>query len=390
MKISRIDIWPVRVDYSHDEVSALVERGGVSDVIVKLTTDDGLVGWGECTRAADVPGIEAAVRAMAPLVMGRDPWHRDAILADIRIAGGWQFQAMTGNFAYAGIDMALWDICAQAAGRPLVDLLGGPLRALVDYFYYLHWDTPEGIAAQATAGRAAGYGVYYLKVGVDEALEEAMLLALRDAAGPDARIRIDTNQAWSVPDAIRLLTRWNDMVGIDFAEAPVPIHPEHLMAEVKARQPVPLCVNEGMWTVQDAERVIRSRCGDYLCFSPYWVGSIAEFMWLSRLAAHHGWMICKHTHGELGLTAAMGQHLMLAVPNATIGHQQTAQVMADDVLTAPVPIASCPSWGIPAGPGLGVQVDEDKVAALNADYRAHGEHRVYGSRFGDTTSGGEA
>ena len=385
MKIAQLDYWPVRVDYRHDEVSALVERGGVSDIIVKLTTDDGLVGWGECTRAADVAGIEAAVQAMRPLVVGRNPWQRDAIQADIRIAGGWQFQAMTGNFAYAGIDMALWDLCAKAAGQPLVNLIGGPVRDAVDYFYYLHWDVPEGLAEQGRAGRAAGYNVYYLKVGTDEAAEEAMLLALRDAAGPDARIRIDANQAWTVPDAVRLLRRWHDMVGLDFAEAPVPIHPEHLMAEVKARQPVPLCVNEGLWTVQDAERVIRARCGDYLCFSPYWVGGIADFMWLSRLAAHHGWMICKHTHGELGLTAALGQHLMLAVPNATIGHQQTAQVMADDVLADPLPIADRPAWGMPAGPGLGVTVDEAKVAALNAVYREHGEHKVYGSRFGGAT-----
>lgn len=381
MKIERLDCWPVRVAYRHDERSALVSRGGVSDVIVKLTTDDGLVGWGECTRAADVPGIEAAVRAMAPLVVGRDPWRREAIHADIRIGGGWQFQAMTANFAYAGIDMALWDLCGRSIARPLVDLLGGRVRDSVDYFYYLHWDTPEKVAAQGSAGRAAGYRVFYLKVGVDEAAEEAMLIALRAAVGPEGLIRIDANQAWSVADAVRILRRWHELVGIDFAEAPVPIHPESLMLEVKARQPVALCVNEGLWTVQDAVRVIESRCGDYLCFSPYWVGSITEFMWLCRLAAHHGWLICKHTHGELGLAAAAGQHLMLAVPNATIGHQQTAQVMAEDILSTPLPIADSPGWGPIDGPGLGVAIDEHKVASLHADYRAHGEHRVYGDRF---------
>ena len=381
MKVTQLDCWPVRAAYRHDERSALVNRGGVSDVIIRLTTDDGLTGWGECSRCADVPVIEAAVRAMAPLVIGRDPWRRDAIHADIRIAGGWQFQPMTANLAYAGIDMALWDLCAKAAGQPLVNLLGGPVRDHVDYFFYLHWDTPEGVAAQARAGRAAGYSVFYLKVGVDEAAEEAMLLALREAIGPDGRIRIDTNQAWTVADAVRILNRWSNLIGIDFVEAPVPIHPESLMHDVKARQPVPLCVNEGLWTVQDAVRVIESRCGDTLCFSPYWVGSIAEFMWLCRLADHHGWLVCKHTHGELGLTAALGQHLMLAMPNATIGHQQTAQVMAEDILTEPVPIADKPTWGIPLGPGLGVTVDESKLAALHAEYREHGEHKVYGDRF---------
>lgn len=383
MKIAKLETWTVRVAYSHDERSALVARSGVSDVLVKLTTDDGLVGWGECTRAADVKGIEAAVNAMAPIVLGRDPWQRDAIHRDVRIAGGWQFQAMTGNFAYAGIDMALWDLCARSVDQPLYNLLGGAVRDSVNYFYYLHWDTPEGIANQGRAGRDAGYGVFYLKVGIDTQAEEAMLVALREAIGPEALIRLDANQAWSVPDAVRILRRWHDLVGLDFVEAPVPIHPESLMLDVKQRQPVPLCANEGMWTMQDAIRVIQSRCGDYLCFSPYWVGSISEFMQACALSAHHGWLVCKHTHGELGLTAALGQHLMLAVPNAATGNQQTAQVMTGDILTAPLPIAIKPDWGRPAGPGLGVTVDEDKVAAYHEDFRRLGEHPVYGVQFGD-------
>lgn len=382
MRIARLESWTVRIPYRHDELSALVARGGVSDVLVKLTTDDGLVGWGECTRAADVAGIESAVRAMAPIVLGRDPWQREAIRQDVSIAGGWQFQVMTGNFAYAGIDMALWDLCARAAGQPLYNLLGGAVRDTVEYYNYLHWDTPEGIAAQGRAGRAAGYRVYYLKVGLDTRAEEAMLVALREAIGPEGLIRLDANQAWTVPEAVRNLRRWHDLVGLDFVEAPVPIHPESLMLDVKQRQPVSLCANEGMWTVQDATRVIQSRCGDYLCFSPYWVGGIGAFMQLCALSAHHGWQVCKHTHGELGLTAALGQHLMLAVPNASIGHQQTAQIMADDILVDPLPIASGPHWGRPEGAGLGVTVDEDKVAAFHEDYRRHGEHPVYGDRFG--------
>ena len=79
----------------------------MTDVIVKLTTEDGMVGWGECTRAADTAGIESAVRRMAPLVVGREPWDNEAIHRDLAIHAVWAFQPMTGNFAFAGIDMAL-------------------------------------------------------------------------------------------------------------------------------------------------------------------------------------------------------------------------------------------------------------------------------------------
>ena len=107
MKVVKLEAIPVRVPYKHIEASSLIARGGVADVLVKITTDDGLVGWGECTRAADTAGIETAVNAMAPLVIGRDPWDKEAIHRDLAIKAVWAFQPMTGNFAYAGIDMAL-------------------------------------------------------------------------------------------------------------------------------------------------------------------------------------------------------------------------------------------------------------------------------------------
>src|SRR5262249_49137979 len=109
MKVVNLETIPVRIAYKHVEASSLIARSGVADVIVKVTAENGLVGWGECTRAADVAGIESAVKTMAPLVIGRSPWDKEAIHRDLATPALWAFQPMTGNFAYAGIDMALWD-----------------------------------------------------------------------------------------------------------------------------------------------------------------------------------------------------------------------------------------------------------------------------------------
>ena len=125
MRIAKVETTAVSVPYTHREVSAQVARDGVSDVLVKLTTDDGLVGWGEACCGADTASVDAAVQAMAPFVIGRDPWNRDAMRRDAFTHGLWQFRAGTGNFAWAGLDMALWDICGRAAGQPLWRLLGG-------------------------------------------------------------------------------------------------------------------------------------------------------------------------------------------------------------------------------------------------------------------------
>ncbi len=377
MKITALETFTVRVPYRRVEASSLINRGGITDVIVKITTDSGLIGWGECTRAADTAGIESAVRAMRPLVIGRDPWDKEAIHRELAVHGVWAFQPMTGNFAYAGIDMALWDLSGKACGQPLYRLFGGALRESIDYFYYMDWASPVEIARQAADGVQRGYGCYYIKAGRDEQREEAMLEALRDGIGPQRKIRIDVNQSWTQPQAVRLLKRWHDRFDIDFVEAPVRIDPLENMIDLRARTEVPLCVNEGLWREADAYRLIKSRCGDYLCFSPYWVGSLLRFhtlVWTSHL---EGWQVCKHTHGELGLTAAACQHMMLAAPNACLGHQQTAQIMADDILTERLPIADGPLWGRIEAPGLGVEVDEAKLHHYQEAYRKHGEFATY-------------
>ena len=102
MKIVALETWPVRIPYAHREESSIVDR-------------------------------------------------------DVFITGGWQFQAMTGNFAFAAIDMALWDLCGKACGQPLYRLFGGALREEVDYFYYLRWGTPEEMEAQGRDGEFVPY-----------------------------------------------------------------------------------------------------------------------------------------------------------------------------------------------------------------------------------------
>ncbi|HEY2112593.1 MAG TPA: mandelate racemase/muconate lactonizing enzyme family protein [Dongiaceae bacterium] len=377
MKIVKFESFPVSVGYSHAELSARVRRGGVSDVIVKLTTDNGLVGWGESCSGADTRSIEAALQSMAPFVLNQDPWNSEAIANEVFRTGLWEYRAMTGNFAFAGIDMALWDLCGKDCGKPLYRLFGGAMRPSVDYFYYLSRGTAGEISAQARDGIARGYDCFYLKVGVESRGEEEMLAALRQAAGPEARIRIDANEAWSLPEAVRLLSRWDEMFGIEYAEAPVAASPITLMQELRRRVPVALCANEGLERQSEVTRMIASGDADMLCFSSYWVGSLRRFHSLCHAAHLAGIKICKHTHGELGIAAAAGQHMLLTLPNVARGNQQTAAMMTDDLLTALLPIATGPSWGPIERPGLGIEIDEAKLARYREAFRRDGQFLPY-------------
>jgi L-alanine-DL-glutamate epimerase-like enolase superfamily enzyme len=373
VKVAAVETIPVSVPYRHRELSSVVARDGVSDVLVKVTTDDGLVGWGEACCGADTASVEAALQAMAPLVVGRDPWNREAMRRDAFLHGLWHFRSGTGNFAWAGIDMALWDICGRACGQPVWRLLGGLQQTEATYFYYLDRGPRDSLAAQVADGLRADYDVFYLKVGIDDAEDLAMVAAVREALGPEPRLRLDANGTWTRPQAFRNLRAMAEY-DIDFVEQPVREHPLGQLGEVRSRLPMAVCANEGMWSEADAYARIRAREADVYCFSAYWVGSIGSFHRLAWVAAYEGLQVCKHTHGELGLAAAAGHHVVLTLPNAVDGHQQTADLIEHDVLAEPLPIATGPRWGAIDGPGLGVEVDEDAVAEAADRYRAEGQY----------------
>lgn len=376
MKIATIEPTIVSVPYQHRETSSRVSRDGVTAVVVKITTEDGLVGWGESCPGPNVESVFEVVKSTVPLFTGRDPWEREAIAADFYGAAHWFHREMTGHFAFAGIDMALNDLCGKAAAQPLCNLFGGPLRNSVDYFCYLAYGTPEKVSAQARAGVADGYSVFYYKVGIDFARERQVIAALRQAIGPEGKIRIDANGSWTVNEAIRNLAVL-DEYHIDFAEQPVWPEPLENMIEVRNRQPVAVCANEGLWRICEVHEIIKRRAVDTLCFSSNWVGTLGQFHRLSWAAHHEGLTVCRHTHGELGLMAAASHHVCLTLPNLVDGNQQVATMMADDILTEPLPIASSPTWGIPDGVGLCVDVDEDKVQKYHELYREQGQFLPY-------------
>jgi L-alanine-DL-glutamate epimerase-like enolase superfamily enzyme len=376
MKVVALDAIPASIPYTHQEVSSQVRRDGVTDVIVRVETDDGAVGWGEACSGADVRSVEAAIHAMAPFVVGRDPWDRESIQHDLWMHGLWQFRTGTGGFAFAGIDMALWDVCARAAGQPLYRLFGGLRRREVTYFWYLSRGGDDDLREQVAAGLGQGFEVFYLKVGLDDAEDLHMARVARDAIGPRSLLRLDANAAWNVPQALQMMDRLRELE-IDFVEQPVRESPVEQLRELRLRAPIRVCANEGMWSESQAYDRIRARQADVYCFSPYWVGSLAAFHRLAHVADYEGALVCKHTHGEFGLAAAAAHQLLLTLPNVVAGNQQTAHVMHADVLREPLPIASGPAWGVPEGPGLGVEVDPDAVAEAAERYRVEGQYMPY-------------
>ena len=281
MKIAKLEFTPINIPYTHREVSSQVNRDGVSDVIVKATTDDGLVGWGEACSGANLASVEEALRAMAPFVLGRSPWSSEAIRADLWHKGIWMFRKPTASFAYAGIDMALWDICGKASNQPLYNLFGGKVRESADYFFYLARGAVESLVVQCRDGVARGYSVFYLKVGLDIEAEYEMVRIVRETIGPERRLRLDANGAWTVNQATRNLDLL-DQFHIDFIEQPVMPDPVANMQEVRAR-------GGQLYVFADADTRIGSADGTRVIRMPEHYGALSPILHVVplQLLAYH-------------------------------------------------------------------------------------------------------
>lgn len=376
MKITKLEFIPASIAYTHREVSSLVNRDGVTDIVVKAHTDDGLIGWGESCSGANLGSVLEALKGMEPFVIGRSPWDSEAIRAELWHRGIWSWRQHTACFAYPGIDMALWDLCGKACGQPLYNLFGGKVREKANYFYYLSQGPLDQIEAQCRDGVSKGFTVFYLKTGLDIEAEMEMVRVVRENIGPARKIRLDANGAWTVNEAVRNLERL-DRFGIDFIEQPVVQDPLTNMIEVRQRTRVALSANEGLWTAADAYRQMSARTADVYCFSPYFTGSLAQFQRLSRVAELEGLRVCRHTHGEFGIVATAAHHILLTLPNIVDGNQQTAHMMQDDILRTPVPIAAGPEWGVPEGPGIGIEVDEEKLGRYHEQFLRMGQFVPY-------------
>ena len=123
MKIDRIEVIPVSVPYKKSEVSSVVNRSGITEVLVKVYTDEGHIGWGEAPRIASADVICKAIESMIPLVLNQNPWQNQHLEMNIYKTANWQWSQMTANLAYGAIDMALWDIYGKETNKPINALM---------------------------------------------------------------------------------------------------------------------------------------------------------------------------------------------------------------------------------------------------------------------------
>lgn len=367
MKITAVHAYPLThpvetPDRFDSAFSTFTER---ATCLVEIETDAGIVGWGECLGPNQVNA--AIVRAMTPLLIGRNPLEIEPIWFSLYAAFRDQGQRGATMTAQSGIDIALWDIAGKHFGVPCHVLMGGAHRLSVPAYatggFRPHGrDRCEALVEETAGYVAEGFSAVKIKIGFGVAEDEAAIRAVRDAIG-DARLMIDANHGYDAAEAVELGRRVADCV-IDWFEEPV--LPELLKsyAKVRSSQPLPVAGGEtwhGRWAHAQA---LEAGAVDILQPDVTGCGGITEIRRIASLAETAGIRVVPHVWGS-GVAIAASLHVLATLPPQPDRHADRPPWLEFDrtphryrmaVLEAPIE-HEAGLVAVPGDPGLGVSVN---------------------------------
>jgi L-alanine-DL-glutamate epimerase-like enolase superfamily enzyme len=259
-------------------------------LLVRVETQDGLVGWGEAFGHAAIPATKAALDTIvAPLVIGRDSGDIQALTQDVLQAT--HLLGRNGAFVYAfsGVEIALWDILGKRAGQPLHRLLGAQKITTLDaYASLLRYTDPKLVARNTAAACARGYR----HIKLHEITREAVLAA-RDAAG-DAKIMLDVNCAWSVPQAKAMA---DSLIDDDLTWLEEPVWPPEDcdgLAQVRAHG-IPIAAGENVAGLYGFKSLVEAGALDIAQPSVTKIGGIGEMLRVITYCQAHGVQVAPHS-----------------------------------------------------------------------------------------------
>jgi D-galactarolactone cycloisomerase len=344
-------------------------------MIVEIETDSGLIGWGECYGPAWITA--AAVRTMAPWLIGQDPLRGDDLWRTLyaRLRDHGQKGAVIEGLS--GIDIALWDIKGKHFGAPVHQLLGGAVRLeapayATGLYRRQSGSPPEYLAEEAASYVAEGFRAVKLKVGFGVEEDAAAARAVRDAIGPDVALMIDANHAYDRVAATRLGRMVEDL-DIAWFEEPVP--PEDLEGyrALRSALSMPIAGGECEFTRFGFRDVLSAQAMDIIQPDVCAAGGLSECKKIADMAEAFGVRCNPHVWGT-GIAIAASLQLLAVLPPHTptsltslppmLEFDRTEHPIRQAILTQPL----TPERGVarvPEGPGLGIDIDRQALAGFS-------------------------
>jgi galactonate dehydratase len=343
-------------------------------LLLKLETDEGIVGWGEPIIQGRLDTVRTAVAELIEgYLVGADPLRTEYHWRKLYQSGYFQGGPILMS-ALAGIDHALWDIKGRHYGAPVHELLGGHVRDRLPVYQWLGGDSPEDVGAAAKQGYERGYRAFKLNFAQEfRALEPPGVIdrmvdrvaAARDAVGDDAFLGVDFHGRISKPMAAELLRRL-EPYGLMFVDQP--LLPEHgdAFAALADRTTIPISTGERFYSRYDFKQVFVDGAVSVIQPDVTHVGGISELRKIASLAESFDTALIPHC--PLG-PVAFAASLQVGFCSQNVVMQEQDLELHDPAASERLALLEDPhtfefEGGYverPTGPGLGIGVDEERV-----------------------------
>lgn len=355
MKIIDVITTPILIPFKKPAKWSGGTRRNAPALIIQLKTDEGLIGYGECVGPT-IPTIQTVVeKEFKPFLIGKDPMQTELILHQLEeYILNW---SQMGYYALAGIDIALLDLKAKILNTPLYNLLGGLYREDVRFAGYLFIDDPLVNAKEAEQLAAQGYNEIKIKVGREVDYDTQRIKEIRQAVGPDVKLRIDANQIWSVPTAIRAINQMA-VYDLQLVEQPVPYYDIDGLAAVSRAVPVPITADESCTNFDSALKLIEKGAVSAFTVYPSEAGGLLKAKQIVELANSYGIWCVTGSWAETGIATMANAHLIASSRNFVFASDTHYEWYSSDVLHNRLNITNG-KLSMTGQPGLGVELAPD-------------------------------
>lgn len=288
MKIVDIETTEVCIPLVTPFKTALRTVESVNDILVRITADDGQTGFGEAPPTAVITGdTKGSVRCaieefIAPALIGMEIDNLDGIM--MKLHGCME----KNTSAKAAVDMAVYDLFAKSCKKPLYKVLGGR-RSEIETDLTISVNSIQEMVDDSLKAVEQGFRILKIKVGKEGSRDVERIKAIRQAVGPDIRLRIDANQGWSAKEAVRIIRTMEDMgIEMDLVEQPVKAHDFEGMKFVTSQVHTPILADESVFSPEDAIRIIKERAADLINIKLMKTGGIYEALKICAIAESFG------------------------------------------------------------------------------------------------------
>ncbi len=364
MRLVAAEIFALRIPFVEAFAHSAKDRAASDAVVVKVTAEDGTVGYGEGLPRPYVTGetTESMIAHLAdvlwPAVVDRDlaAWSVDlpaAWLPDLPAPG-----VVAPHAARAALELAMLDATLRGAGRGVADVVPF-VRRQVTYSGVVTASDPARAAKLARQMKLVGLGAFKVKIGVGD--DVARIAAVREVVGPEAELRADANGAWATPEIAAAALAALAPYGLAACEQPLPRGPASELARLRGLTGVPIMADESLITEADADALIAAAAVDIFNVRVSKNGGLARALAIARKATAHGIAVQVGSQvGETAILSAAGRHLACAVADLRAAEGSFGTLLlAEDIASEPVRFGHKGLASAITGPGLGIRVRDE-------------------------------